>query len=138
MLGISVQEVEWLAHVLAKRLMEFNEPIPEFKTRFPNILESCLTAPFQKFGKKYVYPTFLHRAAVLFYLLIKNHPFQNGNKRVAIITLLVFLYKNNKWLNVDIQSFYNHAVWVAQSSAEVRKGVIIGIESFLKKHLVDR
>lgn len=138
MLNISIQEVEFLAHVLAQGLMRFSEPIPSFKTRFPNVLESCLITPFQKFGGKYVYTRFETRAAVLYYLLIKNHPFQNGNKRIAMTTLLVFLYKNGKWLRVDIQGLYNLAVWVAQSSPDVREGTILGIENFFKKYLIER
>jgi death-on-curing protein len=53
-------------------------------------------------GKR-LYPTLVATAAILFYLMIKNHPFQNGNKRIAITTLLTFLYNNNKWLRADIQ-----------------------------------
>jgi hypothetical protein len=39
---ITVKEVEYIAFRLAKELLSFNEPIPDFSTRFPNILESCL------------------------------------------------------------------------------------------------
>ena len=31
--------------------MTYNEPIPDFETRFPNVLESCVVVPFQKFEK---------------------------------------------------------------------------------------
>jgi len=129
-------DVECTAFHLAKELMSFNEPIPNFKTRFPNILESCVVTPFQMFNKKSLYKGLLGKAAMLFYLMIKNHPFQNGNKRIAIITLLVFLYKNKKWLNVDQQEFYKFAVWVAESDADKKDQVIGGIEFFLKKYLV--
>jgi hypothetical protein len=50
-------------------LLEFDEPIPAFQTRFPRILESCLAVPFQKFNKKDLYGGFLSKAAILFYLL---------------------------------------------------------------------
>ena len=135
---ITLREVEYLAFRLAKEMMTFNEPIPDFSTRFPNILESCLATPFQSFARRPLYQGLIAKAAVLFYLMIKNHPFQNGNKRVAMTTLFVLLYKNKKWLKVDHQELYNFAVWVAQSPAQVKTEVIRAIEIFLKRHMVDR
>jgi death-on-curing family protein len=134
---ITIKEVEYLAFRLAKEHLSFDEPIPDFTTRFPNSLESCLITPFQKFSGKSLYPSLISKASILFYLMIKNHPFQNGNKRIAITTLLVFLYENGKWLKIDNQSFYNFTVWVAQSPAELKKEVVIGIEKFIQKHLVN-
>ncbi|HRT26352.1 MAG TPA: type II toxin-antitoxin system death-on-curing family toxin [Candidatus Saccharicenans sp.] len=133
---ISVQEVEYIAHRLAQEMLTFDEPIPDFSSRFPNILESCLAVPFQSFSRKQLYPGLISKASILFYLLIKNHPFQNGNKRIAITTLFVFLYKNNKWIKVDTQELYNFAVWVAQSPAKVKDETVMAIEKFLKTYLV--
>ena len=87
---VTVREIEYMAIRLAKELLSFNEPIPDFSTRYPNILESCLAAPFQRFSGKYLYSSLISKASVLFYLMIKNHPFQNGNKRIAMTTLFVF------------------------------------------------
>jgi len=133
---ITLAEVEYLAFRLAKELLEFNEPIPDFSTRFPNSLESCLAVPFQKFARKDIYKGLIAKASILFYLLIKNHPFQNGNKRIAMTTLFVFLYKNKKWLKVNEKELYNFAVWVAQSPAKLKDEVLKGIEKFLKTYLV--
>lgn len=132
---ITLRETEYLAVQLAKQYFEFDEPIPDFKTRFPHLLESCLAVPFQRFNKRDLYPGLISKAAILFYLLIKNYPFQNGNKRIALTTLLVFLYKNNKWLKTDSQELYNFAVWVASSLAELKQKVIESIEFFIKSHL---
>lgn len=134
---MSVQEVEYVAHQLAQELMTWNEPIPDFSTRFPNTLESCLAAPFQSFSGKAAYQGLIQRASVLFYLMIKNHPFQNGNKRIAVTTLLFFLYKNKKWLKLDNQELYNFAVWVAQSNPKVKDAAIQAIQKFLKSYMVD-
>ena len=49
---LSVADVEYVAYELVKKLLTFDEPIPDFVTRFPNTLESCLVAPFQKFDGK--------------------------------------------------------------------------------------
>jgi len=133
---INVLEVEYIAHRLAREMLAFDGPIPDFSSRFPNILESCLAVPFQSFSRKPLYPGLISKASILFYLLIKNHPFQNGNKRIAITTLFVFLYKNKKWIKVDTQELYNFAVWVAQSPAKVKDETVMAIERFLKTYLV--
>ncbi|HNW55975.1 MAG TPA: type II toxin-antitoxin system death-on-curing family toxin [bacterium] len=132
---ITLEKIKLIAHHLAVGTMDWDEPIPEFETRFPNVLESCVITPFQKFNKKYLYRGLPGKAAILFYLLIKNHPFQNGNKRLAMTTLLVFLHLNNRWLEVDIQTFYNTAVWVAQSPAEAKEEIVKYIEKFIIKYL---
>lgn len=134
---MNITEVEYIAFRFAKQHLSFDEPIPDFSTRFPNILESCLAVPFQKFDGRDVYSGLIAKAGMLFYLMIKNHPFQNGNKRIAITTLLVLFYKNGKWIKVDERELYNFAVWVAQSPAKLKDGVIIAIVKFLKDYLVD-
>ena len=133
---IKLSEVELIAHVLATKMLKFDEPILDFGTRFPGVLESCLAAPFQKWQKRVVYKGLLGKGSILFYLMVKNHPFQNGNKRIAMTALLVFLYKNKKWLKVDNQVLYNFAVWVAESPPGLKNEVVAGIEKFLKQHLV--
>jgi len=135
--GLGVKEVEHIAFKIAKAKLEYNEPIPDFTTRFPNVLESCLLVPFQTFEKKNLYKGLTAKAAILFYLLVKNHPFQNGNKRIAITTLFVLLSKNGKWLKIGNQEFYNFAVWVAQSPAELKKETVAATQKFIKSHLLD-
>ena len=133
---ITVKEVEYLSFRLARETMSFNEPIPDFSTRLPNILESCLATPFQTFGGKSLYPTFLFKASMLFYLMIKNHPFQNGNKRIAMTTLFLFLHKENKWLKVDTQKLYNFTIWVASSPPELKDETVKAIEKFLRSYII--
>jgi len=133
---ITLEEVEYIVFKLAKEKLSFDEPIPDFSSRFPNALESCLAVPFQSFSGKSLYSTLVSKAAMLFYLLIKNHPFQNGNKRIAMTTLFVFLYRNGKWLRVDTQELYNFTVWVAQSPRTVKDETVKAAEKFLKRYLV--
>lgn len=116
--------------------MEWDEPIPSFGTRFPDILESCLATPFQKYEKKYLYQGLIRKAANLFYLMIKNHPFQNGNKRIAMTTLLVLLHKNRKWLRAPQDKLYTFSIQVAGSFPDKRETILAGIESFIRSHLI--
>jgi death-on-curing family protein len=134
---ISVFEIELIAFRMAKESLKWDEPIPDFATRYPNVLESCLSVPFQTYNKRSIYKGLIAQAGVLFYLMIKNHPFQNGNKRVAITTLFHFLNKNGKWIRIDSQELYNFAVWVASSPAEFREETLSAIKKFIRRNIVD-
>ena len=134
---ITMAEVELTAFALAKELMTWNEPIPEFGTRFPNTLESCLNTPFIKFSRKDMYRGLIGKSSILFYLMIKNHPFQNGNKRIAVMTLLVLLSNNDKWLKITQDDLYNFAVGVAKSKPVSREKILENIQKTIQKYLVN-
>ena len=133
---ITVTQVEHIAFSITRKLFSYNEPIPDFTTRYPNILESCLAMPFQTFDKRSLYPTFIKKVSVLFYLMIKNHPFQNGNKRVTMTTLFYVLYREKKWMEVNTQALYNFAVWVAESPPDAKVQMVEYIEKFIKTNIV--
>lgn len=58
------------------------------------LLEAALAAPFQSYGGQFVYPTLVGQAARLGYGLTRNHPFVDGNKRIGVHAMLVFLALN--------------------------------------------
>lgn len=134
---ISVADVEYIAYDLARRLMSFDESIPDFVTRYPNVLERCLMQPFQKFEGDDLYRGLIKKTAVLFYLMIKNHPFQNGNKRIAVSTMLFFLWDNGKWLKISNQELYNFARWIAESNAKLMESTVDAVEKFIGLYMVD-
>ena len=133
---LTIQQVEFIAHRLAKKFMQWNGPIPDFSTRFPNVLESYLSTPFQTFDGKDLFRGLIEKAAILFYLIIKNHPFQNGNKRIAVTALIVFLAHNRKWLEVDNQILYNFAVWIAASPPDFKEQALSSINKFIRINLI--
>jgi death-on-curing protein len=137
MTRITIQEVEKLAHTLAQTQMSWDEPIPDFGTRYPGKLESCLSTVFQTYAKRDLYPSLVDKAAVLFYLMIKNHPFLNGNKRIAVSTLLVFLALNGKWLKATNEEMYEIAITVAKSSPKLKKGHVDLIKDFIRINLIE-
>ena len=134
---VSLSDVEYIAFQLAKKFMEWNEPIPDFETRFPDKLESCIDTPFQTFDRKSLYKGLVGKSSILFYLMVKNHPFQNGNKRIAVTTLLFFLIQNGKWLSTSHENIYEFTCEVAESKPEERASVMNVINSFVKKNIED-
>lgn len=133
----TIKDVEYIAYRLAKETMSWSEPIPDFSTRYTNSLERCIGAPFQTFDGRQLYPGLIKKAAILFYLMIKDHPFQNGNKRLAMTTLFIFLFQNKKWMEVDTKELYNFAVWVAESNAKLKDDTVRAVETFIGHYLTD-
>ncbi|MDE2079610.1 MAG: type II toxin-antitoxin system death-on-curing family toxin [Patescibacteria group bacterium] len=130
-----MREVEYTAFRLAKELMAWDEPIPDFGTRFPNILESCLETPFQTFNRKPLYKRLVGKAAALFYLMIKNHPFENGNKRIAVMSTIVFIAMNGKWLSVSDKQLYRIAVDVAESDPKQKDKYMDLLTVFFRENI---
>ena len=56
--------------------------------------EGTLRAIYQSFDGQDVYETVAEKAANLLYLVIKDHPFFDGNKRIAVFLFMVFLTMN--------------------------------------------
>ena len=62
--------------------------------RDDGLLESALESPFQTFDGHDLYPSIIQKAARIGYSLVSNHPFIDGNKRIGIHIMLVFLAIN--------------------------------------------
>ena len=56
---------------------------------------SSIGAISQTFEGKDVYPTVAEKAANLLYLIIKDHPFYDGNKRIGALLFIMFLTVND-------------------------------------------
>ncbi|MGB8194570.1 MAG: type II toxin-antitoxin system death-on-curing family toxin [Chitinophagaceae bacterium] len=110
-----------------------HEPIPELKKTDIGNLESCLNTPFQKFQGAYLYKGFIDKACMLFYLLIKNHPLANGNKRMACLCLAYFGFINNYILTIPEIEFYHLAKEIAESNNMER--IMKKIKNTLKKNM---
>ena len=58
------------------------------------LLDSALASPFQTFGGEELYPSLVEKAARLGFALIANHALIDGNKRIGMLVMLVFLEAN--------------------------------------------
>ena len=58
------------------------------------LLEAALGAPLASFAGQPLYPTIIERAARLGFGLVKNHPFNDGNKRIGVMSMLTVLEMN--------------------------------------------
>ncbi len=84
--------------------------------RDENLLDSALNSPFQTFDTKELYPEISDKAAQLSYSIIKNHPFLDGNKRIGVHIMLVFLALNNVKISYTQKELIDFGLKVADSS----------------------
>ncbi len=131
---ITVGDVKSIAYELALTL-EWKESIPPFETRFPGKLEGALSAPFQSFGGYSKYRGVAAKAAALFFFMVKDHPFQNGNKRIALTTTLVYLYRNGYWIKMPPEDLYTLAIWIAESPKVTAEGAVNALKAALQKSM---
>jgi death-on-curing family protein len=64
-------------------------------------LDSAINTIYQTFDGNELYPSLWEKAANLLYLLTKNHPFIDGNKRIAASIFLYFLNINGVLYHTD-------------------------------------
>ncbi|WP_300980410.1 type II toxin-antitoxin system death-on-curing family toxin [Nonlabens sp.] len=65
--------------------------------------ESSVAQIGKGFGTDDFYPTLEEKATTLLYLVVKNHAFVDGNKRIAAACFLKFLEQNNMLFNAENQ-----------------------------------
>ena len=66
-------------------------------------LDSSVSRPLQSFDGSELYPDILDKAAALAFFLVSNHPFVDGNKRVAHAALAVTLRLNGYRLLAPVE-----------------------------------
>jgi len=129
---LDLELMEKMCHKLAVAIFDTKEdPIAQFHEH-NNLLDSALNVPKHDSG----YPALVDKATILYYVLNKNHPFKNGNKRIAATSLLVFLYINDKWLLVGNQALYEKTLDVAKSDRTDKEKVITEIKKWIKENMV--
>lgn len=141
---IDTELMEKMCHPLAVAVFDTKEdPIVEFRDHELSLLDSALSSPKQTFGQKELYPTLSEKTAILYYNLIKNHPFKNGNKRIATATLLVFLHVNEHWLSGDKRETEDYLVALAKNVAasagsEKKDYFLAELRNWLKAHVIKK
>jgi prophage maintenance system killer protein len=75
--------------------------------------DSSINTIYQTFDGKDLYPSVEEKAAMLLYLVIKNHSFSDGNKRIAAFLFLWFLQNNGILYKLDGQKLIENNTLVA-------------------------
>ena len=98
--------------------------------------ESAISQISKGYGKEDFYPSLEEKAAMLLYLIIKNHAFADGNKRIAAACFLMFLEYNRMLTNkegeliISNEALASLTLFVATSKPEemeIVKNLIISV-----------
>jgi prophage maintenance system killer protein len=125
--GIHLKTANYPAHAEYMELVEimraeFNSDV--FGKEKDGGFDSAVNTIKQGFGEQDVYPTLEEKAAMLLYLVVKNHAFVDGNKRIAAACFLLFLERNSMLYNSAGQTIISNealaslTLFVASSKAE--------------------
>lgn len=103
--------------ITQEQIIEFQEKLirktgGSFGLRDEGGLESCIYSPLQSFDGKEFYSSIIDKASRVSYLLVNNHPFIDGNKRIGALTLLYILEEKIDYTFTDkelIDSYFSLA-----------------------------
>jgi death-on-curing family protein len=119
---IKYEEAVTAIEELKKELIVKKEASELFGKQKDNSFKGLLGNIIQSFGGEYLYRSIEEQAANLLYLTIKNHPFNDGNKRIGAFLFIWFLEKNKHRfkksgeLKINDNALVALALLVAQSN----------------------
>jgi len=99
--------------------------------RDEGLLESALAAPFASYAGQELYPSLVEKAARLVFGLISNHPFIDGNKRVGVTAMAVFLHGNGIELDITNDELATLGLTLADGKMTIRD-----VAEWLKKKTI--
>lgn len=111
---LTVEEISGIHTALEEDFALTNDPIVPAGVRDENLLGSAVGRPATSFGNDRKYPTIEMATAALFHSLIHNHPFFNGNKRTALVSLLAQLDQNDLVLTATENDLFRFTLRTAQ------------------------
>lgn len=131
--SLSVDQVLLVHKMLTDRFASTSDPISPPGIRDDSYLSSAVNRQFSGMGAKLKYSNPYTSAAALAYGVCHNHPFHNGNKRTALVSMLGHLHINGlKLVNISHDAIYGVFVKLAghilHSISDVRK-VAVDIHS---------
>ena len=118
------------------RNLRFNEASDLFALERDNGLNAILGSIYQTFNGKDVYSSIEEKCANLLYMVVKNHVFIDGNKRIAATLFIYFLnyynilYKDDKKV-IDNNTLASLTLLIAESNPKEKNVLVDLITNFL-------
>ena len=118
------------------KTLKFNENSNIFGLERNKSLQSIINNIYQTFDNKDIYETIEEKASNFLYYLVKDHPFIDGNKRIAATLFIYFLnyynilYKNNSPI-IDNNTLASITLLIAESNPNDKDLLIHLIINFL-------
>ena len=118
--------------------LKFNEKSDLFARERDKGLQSIINNVYQSFDGKDVYKTIEEKAANFLYIIVKNHTFIDGNKRIAATLFIYFLnfyhllYKEDRQI-IDNNTLVALTLLIAESNPKEKEIIIDLVTNFLDK-----
>lgn len=144
--GLTTKEVNYPS------LADYQELINEMMTEFDSDVfgkekdksfQSSIAQIGKGFGEADFYPTLEEKSAMLLYLVVKNHSFVDGNKRIAAACFLKFLQQNDMLFNSHQQPIISNdtlaslTLFIAASKPEEMQTVTRLVISVLNRNKIN-
>jgi len=97
-----------------------------------SLLDSALMRPFQTFEGKLLYPSFIEQSAAIIESIVKNHPFNDGNKRTGYTLMRLHLLNNGLDINATENEKYEFVISIASGQIEFNQ-----IKAWIEKNIKD-
>lgn len=133
--AIKISKEEFL-NVIDEMKSDFDSDV--FAVPKDDSFESSINQIYQTFDGQELYPTLEEKAAMLLYLIVKNHSFTDGNKRIGASCFLYFMDKNGILYNnglpvIDNATLFALTLLIAESNPnemEVIRQVVVSVLNF--------
>jgi len=109
------------SQILKMHLMLVEKTGGEAGLRDEGLLESAIYSIDASFDGEDLYPSILEKAAKLCFSLVNNHAFIDGNKRIGIFAMLVFLESNNIFLSYEQQALVDLGLGLADGKVSQKE-----------------
>jgi len=133
---IDERKIEYDKCIEVINKLRFNEESTLFAVERDKGLESIIGNIYQSFGGQDIYKSIEEKAANFLYLIVKNHVFTDGNKRIAATLFIYFLnfydilYKEGKQ-TIDNNTLAALTLLIAESNPKEKEVIIDLVMNFL-------
>ena len=134
--NIDERKIEYTDCIEIINKLRFNEESSLFAVERDKGLESIIRNIYQSFGSQDIYKSIEEKGANFLYLIVKNHVFADGNKRIAATLFIYFLnfynilYKDNRQV-IDNNTLAALTLLIAESNPKEKDVMIDLIMNFL-------
>lgn len=134
--NIDERKIEYSQCIDIINKLRFNEESTLFAVERDKGLESIIGNIYQSFGGQDVYKSIEEKGANFLYLIVKNHVFADGNKRIAATLFIYFLnfydilYKDGKQ-TIDNNTLAALTLLIAESNPKEKEIIVDLVMNFL-------
>ena len=134
--SIDERKIEYKNCIEIINKLRFNEESTLFAVERDRGLESIIGNIYQSFAGKEIYKSVEEKGANFLYLIVKNHVFADGNKRIAATLFIYFLnfygilYKNGEQ-TIDNNTLAALTLLIAESNPKEKDVIIDLVMNFL-------